>query len=229
MKNLLIILMLVSSIAAIAQDTKAQIRSIEVKGSSEIEIVPNEIFVGITLKEYKSGGKKVDLNKLEEELINALQKLRIDEDNLSVENLYGYNWNWKKRKPEDFLGSKSFILKVGDVKKMNELVDKLDPEGLNNINIRSYSHSDIETYRKEVKIGAMKAAKEKATYLLGSVGAKLGMLLQVQEVDYGYARPMMNMRSNMALESADASGYQSEVEFMKIKIRAEMQVAFEIE
>ena len=74
----------------------------------------------------------------------------------------------------------------------------------------------------------MKAAKEKATYLLESVGAELGELREVQEIDYGYQNPRM-MRSNMAMmEMADASGYQSEVAFMTIKIRAEMRVVFGI-
>ncbi|MEQ9468899.1 MAG: SIMPL domain-containing protein [Ekhidna sp.] len=226
MKYLFILLMALS-LAALGQTENARIRSIEVKGSSEIEITPDEIFVRITLKEYKNGGSKEDLNSLESGLVKAIKKLGIPAENLTVENLYGYNWDWRKRKADDFLGSKSFILKVSDLKKMNDLVDLLDPEGLNNMNIQSYSHSNIEDYRRQVKIGAMKAGKEKATYLLESVDAKLGKILEVQEIDYGYQGPMM--RSNMALMAEDAGGYQSEVEFMQIKVRAEMRVVFEIE
>ena len=228
MKYLLIIFLSFTTLLVSSQEKGDRTRAIEVKGSSEIEITPDEIFVRITLKEYKKGGGKVTLNALESELIKSLKKIGIPQEKLTVENLNGYNWNWKKRKPEDFMGSKSFILEVSNLKKMNDLVDMLDPEGLNNVNIQSYSHSDIEGYRKQVKIGAIKVAQEKATYLLESVGAQLGELLEVQEVDYGYQRPMMNMRSNMAFEDATNTAYQSNVEFMKIKVRAEMRVVFGI-
>lgn len=226
MRYLIIFVLTACSMLAVAQQDQSSVRSIEVKGSSEIEITPDEIFVNITLKEYKKGGNKVDLNRLEAGLVKSVKKLGIPEENLRVQNVHGYNWNWRKRKADDFLGSKSFILEVSDLKKMNDLIEMLDPEGLNNMNVQSYSHSDIEEYRKKAKIGAMKAAKEKATYLLESVGAELGGLLQVQEIDYGYQAPMM--RSNMALMEADASNYSSDVEFMKIKVRAEMRVVFEI-
>lgn len=222
----LFVLLTTLSLTAFGQTGNTRVHSIEVKGSSEIEITPDEIFVRITLKEYKKGGSKEDMNALESGLVKAVKKLDIPAENLTVENIYGYNWDWRKRKADDFLGSKSFILKVSDLKKMNDLVDLLDPEGLNNMNIQSYSHSNIEDYRKQVKIGAMKAAKEKATYLLECLDAKLGKILEVQEIDYGYQGPMM--RSNMTLMAEDAGGYKSEVEFMQIKVRAEMRVVFEI-
>ncbi len=228
MRHVFIALLLVCNLFAMAQnDTK--IRSIEVKGSSEMEITPNEIFVSIALKEYKKGGDKVSLDELEAGLIKALKKLDIAEENLRVQNVYGYNWNWRKKKADDFLGTKSFLLEVSDLKKLNDLVQMMDPEGLNNMSVQSYSHSDIESFRKQVKIGAMKAAKEKATYLLESVDEKVGRIIEVQEIDYGYQPPMM--RSNMAMrEFATASNdYESNVDFKKIKVRAEMRVVFEIE
>ena len=224
MKYLFITLLVTTTFLVEAQQGEKKTRSIEVRGSSEIEITPDEIFIRITLKEYKDGNKKIDLNQLESQLVKAVEDLGISENNLTIENIYGYNWNWKKRKAEDFLGSKSFVLEVNDLKKMNDLVDMLDPEGLNNMNVLSYSHSDIEGYRKKVKIEAMKAAKEKATYLLESVGSQLGELIEVQEIDYSYQSPMM--RSNVAFEIAEASSYQSNVDFKKIKIRAEIRVVY---
>ncbi|MFK7953493.1 MAG: SIMPL domain-containing protein [Ekhidna sp.] len=220
------IVFLLASMALFGQSNDAKTRTIGVQGSSEIEITPNEIFVGITLKEYKKGGDKVDLDKLESELVSAVKKLKIPEDNLRVQNISGYNWNWKKKRPDDFMGSKSFVLEVSDLKLINNLVGMLDPEGLNNMNVNSYSHSDIESYRKQVKIGAMKAAKEKATYLLESVDEQIGRVLEVQEGGNGYQQQNV---SNMAYRSmAMESDYESNVDFKKIKVRAEMRVVFEI-
>lgn len=225
----LAILFISASLAAVGQTEESTLRSIEVTGSSEMEITPDEIFIRIALQEYKKGSNKVDLNTLEEGLVKAVKKLGIPSEDLMVQNVSGYNWNWRKRKADDFLGNKSFILKVSDLKKMNDLVDMLDPEGLNNVNVQSYSHSKMEEYRKQVKIGAIKAAKEKATYLLESVGEELGGLLRVVEIENSYQRPApMYQMSNMALRAESADAYESDVDFMKIKIRAEMQVAFEI-
>lgn len=227
MKHILIIFLTICSVASFAQLNEPKVRSIEVKGSSEMEVTPDEIFVQVTLKEYKRGGDKVSLNTLESGLIKALRKLNIPEENLRVENVYGYNWNWRKRKTEEFMGSKSFILEVNDLKMINNLIESLDPEGVSNMNVRSYAHSQIEDLRKKVKIGAMQAAKEKATYLLASIDAELGKVIQVQEIEYGNPG-YEQRRSNFALE-ADVSSYQSEVDFKKIKVRAEMRVVFEIE
>ena len=225
MKTILIAITFLS-FSAFGQINEGNRRTIEVKGSSEIEITPDEIFVAITLKEYKKGNSKVSLDQLEAGLVKAVRKLDIQEEKLRVQNVYGYNWNWRKKRPDDFLGNKSFILEVSDLKKMNNLVQMLDTEGLNNMNVQSYSHSEIEKYRKEVKIGAMMAAKEKANFLLESVDERLGRLVEVQEIDYGYQSPMM--RSNMALEEVVMDSYQSDVDFRKIKVRAEMRVVFEI-
>lgn len=211
--------------SAFGQTKYAKTRTIEVQGSSEIEITPNEIFVGITLKEYKKGGDKVSLDHLESTLVRSVKKLKIPEDNLRVNNIYGYNWDWRKKKADDFLGSKSFLLQVSDLKQMSNLIEMLDPEGLSNMNVNSYSHSDIESYRKQVKIGAMKAAKEKAAYLLESVGEEIGRVLEIQEVDYGYQNGPSNIAYRSTTMEAD---YSSNVDFKKINVRAEMRVVFEI-
>ena len=226
MKTIVFVLTILSFTVSGQTSQQLITRSIEVKGSSEMEITPDEIFVGITIKEYKKGGSKVSLDKLESDLTKAIKRLNIDEDKLRAQNIYGYNWNWRKRRPDDFLGSKNFILEVEDLKKMNDLVDMLDPEGLTNMNVQTYSHSEIESYRKQVKIGAMKAAKEKAAYLLESVDEKVGRILEAQEIEYGYQQPLV--QSNMALRMETADSYESNVDFKRIKIRAEMRVVFEI-
>lgn len=219
-------ILLVSSFYSKAQNEIKNVRSIEVKGSSEMEITPDEIFINITLKEYKKAGTKVTLDKLESQLVKSIKKLAIEEEKLRVQNIHVYNWNWRKKRTDDFLGNKTFILELADLKKVNDLIELLDPEGLSNIGVQSFSHSNIEEFRRNVKIGAMKAAKEKATYLLKSVGENVGRIMEAQEIEYGYQQPMM--RSNMAYKMESVDAYESDVDFRKIKVRAEMRVVFEI-
>ena len=166
------------------------------------------------------------MNTLESGLVKAVNQLGLPKESLTVDNIYGYNWDWKKKRADDYLSTKSFLLKVKDVKMINDLVDKLDAEGVNGMNIAEVTHSKIEDYKMELKIKALKSAKEKATALLASIDEEIGGALEVQEVEYG-AAPVY--RSNMMMMDAKMeSGYQSNLEFKNITISAQIRAVFEI-
>lgn len=202
------------------------VKKIEVTGQAEMEIIPDEIYLRITLKEYKNGTKTVSINTLEAELVKAVKKMNLEEDALRVENIYGYNWDWKKKKTGDFLASKSFKLKLNDVKKVNDLVNSLDNEGLNNLNISELNHSKIEEHKMNLKIEALKNAKVKAGKLLTAIDEELGSALEIQEIEYinapSYARNQMMMSTKMD------GNYESNLEFKNITIKAEVKAVFEI-
>jgi hypothetical protein len=50
---------------------------------------------------------------------------------------------------------------------MGKLVDKLDDQATQNFYISRTSHSNMDSIKKQLKIQAVKAAKEKAVYLAG--------------------------------------------------------------
>ncbi|MGY8910765.1 MAG: SIMPL domain-containing protein, partial [Flavobacteriales bacterium] len=64
MKNFKLIFFLLFTSAILAQST-GQKPYIEVTGTAEIEIVPDEIYLDITLKERTEKGKKITLDVLE--------------------------------------------------------------------------------------------------------------------------------------------------------------------
>ena len=101
MKRILFLALLIISWSASGQGTQPQKKKIEVKGLAEKEVVPDEIYLRITLKEYKDGGKEVAMNQLEAGLVKAVKQLGIAEKDLAVDNIYGYNWNWRKRKSDE--------------------------------------------------------------------------------------------------------------------------------
>jgi uncharacterized protein YggE len=178
------------------------------------------------LKEYLDGRKKLEMNKLESELVKAVKAEDMPAENLTVENIYGYNWNWKKQRAEEFLATKSFKLKVSDLKQMNDLLARLDERGVNNVGIASYTHSDLDQYQQELKLQALKNAKEKAGFLLNGIDEKLGPILDVSELDRQQGPIMYRAQ---AMEMADDAGYQSELEFQTIKLEAEVMAVFSIE
>ena len=96
-------------------------RKIEVTGNAEMEIVPDIIYVTISLQEYFNGNKKAaDINELEKQLQNAVIKAGIPKENLMVNNVSSYNNVWEKKKNPNFVASKQYRLKLTDISKFNE-------------------------------------------------------------------------------------------------------------
>ena len=65
---------------AIAQNNTNQVirKSISVIGTAEMEIVPDEIYVSITLQEYKENGNKIIMETLEKAMREVLNTMKID-------------------------------------------------------------------------------------------------------------------------------------------------------
>lgn len=216
------------------------VKKIEVNGSAEMEIIPDEIYFNVSLKEYftdKSNKTKVEIEVLEKQLQQAVKDVGISKDNFQIENIYGGTHNWiyysKKEKPADILESKRYVLKVNDLSKIDNILSKVDGKGIESVNIARYSHSKMTEFRKELKIKALQAAKEKAGYLLQSIGEQVGGVLEIHEAGDNEGMPvpytqgyMSNRISQVAMDGAESTG--SEIDFKKIKIRYEIQALFSI-
>ena len=225
--NLLLALSLLTTLA-FGQEKFSDKKKIEVYGSAEMEVVPDELYFNITLKEYKEAGKKIELNKLESQLAQAVQKARIAKENFQVENISGYNWDWKKKRSDEFLASKRFRLKVKDLKMMNDLLASLDDKGINHVNVTQYDHSQMEKFENELKLQALQNAKKKAQALLEGIDEELGGVLEIQEIRGGAPEIYYpSARSSLALAKAE-SDYQSDVEFKSIQLASEIRAVFEI-
>lgn len=219
------------SVSAMAQQVDLR-KKINVSGSAEAEVTPDIIYISISLKEYLKDGnskKKVDITTLENELFNAVQKAGLDKENLTINNLSSYTAAAEKKKNPDYLASKQYRLKVSDLNKWNAIIGGVDPKGVAYTSIESYDYSKIESLKKELKIKALLAAKEKATYLVTALGDKLGDAIDIQEINNeSYGRPMY-ANVMMKSESADMAGAPAaELDFKKIKLNYQMNVVFQI-
>jgi uncharacterized protein YggE len=237
-KTLLIsTLIFTSAIVSNAQQVimeKPLVKKIEVTGSAEQEVLPDEIFVTVSLREYfkdKENKNKVDIMVLEKQLQKAVEEAGISKENFTIGTINGYREWWGKKRPTTFLESKSYILKVANLYKIDGIISKVDDKGIAYTNIDRYEFSKIEQLRKEIKIKALQAAKEKAKYLLEGIGEQMGEALDIIEIDQSYSpQPVysnMMMRSVRAEATADAMP-ESNVDVQKIKVRYEMKATFRI-
>lgn len=211
-------------------------RTIEVTGSAEMEVTPDEVYVSFTLQEYwNKDKKKLLIEDLSLKFVEKCVGAGVPKDQVQVSGATGYeryDWYWKdKRKREpDFMATLTYVVKVTGFDQLEKILKTVDSEGLQGYYIQKMTHSKIEDYRREVKIMALIAAKNKAAYLAAAIGESIGAAISIKEVeDPSYYQPYMyNMRvaNNKFEDGSDATG--SELEFRKIKIRYEMHCIFEL-
>src|ERR1700709_1455477 len=174
MKKLFILAVLLTfTYGAFAQTVDLR-RKIDVTGTAEQEVTPDIINVSISLQEYINGRNKMTIDQLESQLENAVKDAGIAKEDFTINNVSAYNNTYQKKKNPDFLASKQYIIKFHDLNKFNVVLSKVDPKGIQSTNIDSYDYSKIETLKNELKLKALLAAKEKATFLLNGINEKLG-------------------------------------------------------
>lgn len=218
---------------------------IEVTGTSETEIVPDEIFITIFLKERIEGKDKVTIDKQEADLKAALGELGIPLSNLSL-NDANSDYRKVKARKKDMIASKSFLLKLTDVTSLDKVYKKLDAQNAEDAYVSKLNHTKLQDFAKENRIKAIKAAKDKVDYLLTAVGQQAGKPLLIDEVDNfiqnsptnhyynGYYRGGRSSLSNVAQSyNSPANEFASdesvgEISFTKIKIRSSYFVKYEI-
>lgn len=208
-------------------------RYIEVRGTSEVEIVPDKIHYIIEIKEYfeeEFDGKskpedyrtKVPLARIESGLMQVLKKAGVPEDAILVQEVGDY---WRER-GHDFLVSKRLDITLTDFKQVSEIVNNIDSRGINSMRIGELESLRMQEYHRQGKIGALKAAEEKAKYLVEALGKTLGSVIRIEE-EGGYdAVPLM--KSNMRI-AADAASFGGSFENLRtIKKQYTMRVRFAI-
>lgn len=211
-------------------------KTINVTGSAEMEIVPDEIYVQVDLKEYKKkGGDKVEMEVIKSNFLDICKSIGIVDSMISIASYEGSNynnWNWRRRKNPDLYGSISYQIKFKDADKMDELVGKLDDEATANFQIVKTSHSKIQEFRKLLKIEAVKQAKQKGIYLTEAIGEKLGEAITINEPDensvYYYT---LNKTANASLKESkmidrSSNNEDAAIDFKKIKLKYDVSILF---
>ncbi|WP_017259556.1 SIMPL domain-containing protein [Pedobacter arcticus] len=227
MKKLIFIALIAFTTSTVFAQNVDLRKKIEVNGTAEQEVTPDEIYIGISLKEYMDGKKKVNIEDLEAQLQKAVTKAGIAQQDFMINNISAYNNYWDKKKDPTFLASKQYSIKVSDLNKLNMVIAAVDAKGIASTNIERYAYSKEEELKKELKIKALKQAKEKATYLLQSIGDKLYQTLEINESENNnYPQPVYRMAMMKSSESMADSAPQ--IDFKKIKLSVNIRAVFEI-
>src|SRR4029078_4702724 len=116
----------------------------------------------------------------------ACKSMGLTEKEVTVQSYQGYDnnyWWLKKNKKQnpDMKAGISYWIKVGKVDMLDALVDKMDDEATQNFFIAKASYSKIDEVKKEMKIAAVKAAREKASYLAEAIDEHIGEAITIND------------------------------------------------
>lgn len=229
--NIAILLILVTSVVASGQDVFKGEHYIEVTGSSEMEIEPNEIFLFVKLREFEENRSKVSLEKLDKQFLDAVKAANIDRKNLTIADA-GSSLEKFRRRDKDAFREKSYELKLTSAAELERFLEKIEPVKVYQLDLTRLHHTDMEKFKIDLKVKALQAAQTKASTLLKSIGAELGKPIMVRDWDQDPVQPLPNVRTNMMYkaEAMDAAaGVEEQTAFRKLRLRAQITAQFAIQ
>ncbi|MFN8253509.1 MAG: SIMPL domain-containing protein [Ferruginibacter sp.] len=218
-------------------------KTISVTGSAAMEIIPDEIYVQVDLKEYKKRGEnKIELDKIKTDFLQNCKSIGIADSNIAVASYDGYNLSaiWRRRKKDpDMFAAITYQLKFNNTKLIDQLVDKLDDEATSNFSIVRTSHSKLVEFRKQLKIQAVKAARDKAVYLAEAVNEKVGEAITITEPEESSSSDVVSGRYKSNISSLANSNnvlsyskydnygaYDNGIDYRKIILRYEVKILY---
>lgn len=211
LKHLLLVSLFAFTSLINAQDNKKNF--IEVTGIAEMEVEPDEIIFSIGIK----ANDKNELATAEKNMIEVLKKNNVNEKDINFQSMYQNSYS----KTMKF--TKSFKFKASTKTIISQLFEDLNQKWVSSINISEIKNTKIADYKKEVKIKALKAAKDKADYLLESIGKKAGIPMEITEIE-DYTSDIVMPRyyaqakvANLSLDAASDDNQFSNIENIKLK------------
>ena len=234
MKNLLFLLIMLVSIKVMAQNGDKNFidqNYIEVVGKSEMEVSPDMIYLKVLLDEKDTKNKET-LSELEAKMVATLEGIGIDtKKDLLIKDISS-NFKYYLLTRNKILLSKEYQILVHYGKTASQVLLSLEDIGISNVSIDRVDHSQIVQYRKEVKVNAIKAGKDKAESLALAINQNVGRALYIQEhdnmQDYQISNNMMIRGMSSKMYGSNAASPALDFEFEKIKISYSILCRFEL-
>lgn len=206
------------------------IRGIEVAGTAERMVVPDQLTFRITLAERLGSRGKFTIEQQEAQLRTELEKIGVDlAKDLSI---YDISARYvRQRRLKDVLARQDYRLVIRDLNKIAPLQDLADRINVSSLDLVIAENTRLDDIRRELRIEAIKAAKTKAEYLMQAIGGKVGNAIFVKEIDnevpdFEYAD---SYRYANAASAAANVAYMPSLSFAPEKVRCIIIARFEIQ
>lgn len=232
MKFIILISLALTSIVSYSQEKNFIDQPfIETSASVDTLIIPDRIFIAITLNENDSKNKK-STEELEKTLRSTLELLNINiETSLSVVD-YASNFKNLFLKGQNILKTKMYLLEVRDAATAIKVLTKLEENDISNVSINRTEYSGSEKLLLELKAKAVKKAKQQADMMTAVLNQKVGRALYINDSDSDSSTlqgrtPGIRIRGASSIYGSQAAEPLL-VEFEKLKFEAKVIVKFAI-
>lgn len=195
---------------------------IEVSGQAEVEVVPDKIYVQITI-DGDSKGQETVLQQ-EKEMVQRFDALGIDvEKKLVVQELF--NSALKSNKVTTF---KMYRLEVNSATQLAHVFQALQAIGIAQAEIESVDVSNKEELIQKIRAEAAQNARKNALVLANALGQELGKALYVQDYSTSpYEYMNMSTRDYAIAEVREVVAEVAPVlEFQKVTFNSSVRVRF---
>ena len=201
---------------------------IEVYGTSEIEVDPDELFIRIVLTERPDGKDRISIDKLEDLLKKEIKDLGIDLSNLTVQSATADYTKFKMMKKE-VVQSRQYVLKLHSQAVLAKLFERFDKINVTDAWIERIGHTKLAQFEKEAREKAVKSAREKADHMVNAAGMKLGAPLFMTENGTSNDGAMGMARKNyLVMAEADLNEEPEMPALRKLKVSSTVLIRFEI-
>lgn len=223
--NLLLLLFMIIATKSFSQTENIQnLPSVEVNGTADTLVVPDEIFINITISENDS---KQSVETQETKMVTAFQQLGINvEKDLSTSDIIS---DFKNRflRSKDVVKTKSYQLKVHDAETAGKVFAALEDNGIANSNIDHVDYSKMDEMKNICRTKAMENAKTIADALVKPLGQNVGKALQITDINNTpIYTPQVRMYAMKATLNDVVTTPAPQIDFQKIKITASESVKF---
>ena len=226
-KILFATLALMLAVTVSAQESELYPSYVQVYGVAEEEITPDEIYLLITINERDQKGR-VSVEQQQRAMVAMLKKNGVDvERQLTMVDLSS---SFFKR--NNSLAVAEYRLLLHDAATVARIWQQLDELLISQVTIEKMTHSKIEEYRAEVRQGAIRAAKQRATELAEAIDQRIGRCFYIYDMNadgVAVQKSNMLMARGVSMDAAVATEAQPALEFSKIKLSYRVQAKFVLE
>lgn len=231
MKQLIILASLLLTFFTANSQTKSFIDQpyIEVSGSSDTLVTPNEIYIRILLSE-KDTKDRVSIEELEQKMVSTLKGLGLDTEKYLTTSDIASNFKFYPLKSKDVIKTKIYTLKVTDAVTASKVFMKLEEIGISNTSIERVDHSDLDNLRNKMRTKAIVDAKERANALTKPLNQTIGAAIHIVDTD-NISQQLQGRVAGIQIRgitSIQNDGYNNlpKIEFEKIKVTASINAKF---
>ena len=208
---------------------------IEVSATVDTLVVPDRIYVSITLNEADSKNKK-SVEEQEKQLETILKKLKINTDkDLSV---LGYSSDFKKYflKGQNILKTKKYSLLVRDAYTLGNVIISLEEAGISNTEVEKVEYSKSKELLLELKSEAVKKSRITADKLVKPLNQKAGKALYISDTNYGgigdyelTTNEIFSLQEMDYKKESASEEFLRKLDFQKIKFSTTVYVKYQLD